>query len=133
MTRREEYVRILAALIHSNACGTLGTPEKNAARAMNHLRETNLHFPETSEQHPEPSEECVPLYQVLLETAGAIVSFEVATADSDAVVVATQRLSDLLPEGAGIHLGGYAEIGKRPIRSGIVSFKVTRGSLPLYK
>ena len=39
MTPREEYVRILAALIHANACGTAGTPEAYRVKAIAHLED----------------------------------------------------------------------------------------------
>ena len=54
----------------------------------------------------------VPMYQVQLETPDLTVSYEIATADFDAVDVAREHLRKWLPKPTPpIHKGGYDRIG----------------------
>jgi len=70
----------------------------------------------------------VPLYQVQLEFAGHIYSYEVATPDFDAVEIATKHLREeavgepLINPKPVVHVGGYSQIGEHPSK-GVISWE----------
>lgn len=73
----------------------------------------------------------VPLYQVQLEIGSAIVSYEVATPDFDALEIATEHLrrevigDPLVNSPLRVIVGAYSVIGEPPIK-GIVAWERKR-------